>query len=287
MIDLHTHSTASDGELSPAELIVAAVDQGLSAIALTDHDTINGLKDAKEMAGKYSIRFIPGIEMEISWPSVQGEFHLLGLGLNNPSPDFLTTVDFLAQSREVRNYEILKRLRKLGIDTDYDEVRSFSGGGSVGRPHFASLLISRGVVKDHEQAFARYLGRGKPLFVSKSSLEFSRAAALIKESGGIAVLAHPMSLYIAWGHLPDFIRNLKDMGLDGLEAWHPTAKARSCKRLEALGKSLGLYVTEGSDFHGKVRPDRRLGYSARDRVIADPVLEAIPELYNPSMPPRI
>jgi predicted metal-dependent phosphoesterase TrpH len=270
--------------LSPAELVAAAADQGLSAIALTDHDTINGLKDAKETAGKCSIRFISGIEMEIAWPAFQGEFHLLGLGLNYPSPAFLAAVDFLAQAREARNYEILEGLRKLGIDTGYDEVRSFSGGGSVGRPHFASLLVSRGVVKNHEQAFARYLGRGKPLFVPKSALEFSRAAGLIKESGGIAVLAHPMSLYIAWGRLPDFIRNLKDMGLDGLEAWHPTAKARSCKRLEALGKSLGLYVTEGSDFHGKIRPDRKLGYSSRDRIIPDAVLEAIPELYNPFMP---
>jgi predicted metal-dependent phosphoesterase TrpH len=284
MIDLHTHSNASDGDLSPVELVVAAAAQGLSAIALTDHDTINGLKDAKEMAGKYSIRFISGIEMEIAWPAFQGEFHLLGLGLNYPSPAFLATVDFLAQAREARNYEILERLRKLGINTGYDEVRSFSGGGSVGRPHFASLLVSRGIVKNHEQAFARYLGRGKPLFVPKSALEFSRAAALIKESGGIAVLAHPMSLYIAWGRLPDFIRNLKDMGLDGLEAWHPTAKVRSCKRLEALGKSLGLYVTEGSDFHGKIRQDRKLGYSSGDRKIPDSVLEAIPELYKPFMP---
>jgi predicted metal-dependent phosphoesterase TrpH len=277
MIDLHTHSNVSDGDLNPAELIAAAAGRGLSAIALTDHDTIQGLKSAEETAAKYAIRFIPGIELEIAWPASQGEFHLLGLGLTRPSPAFLTAVDSLARFREVRNRKILDRLRALaGIHADYEEVRSFSGGGSVGRPHFASFLISRGLVKNHEQAFTQYLGRGKPLFVPKTALEFDRAAALIKESGGIAVLAHPMSLYVAWGRLPDFVRNLKDRGLDGLEAWHPTAKPRACKRLEALGRSLGLYITEGSDFHGEVRPDRKLGHSSGDRQIADSVLEAIP-----------
>jgi predicted metal-dependent phosphoesterase TrpH len=281
MIDLHTHSSASDGDLSPADLVAAAANQGLSAIALTDHDTIKGLKSAEEAASKHSIRFIPGIEIEIAWPSSHGEFHILGLGLARPSPAFLDAVDSLVRSRETRNREILDRLRTLGVRADYEEVRSFSGGGSVGRPHFASLLVSRGLVKNHEAAFARYLGRGKPLFVPKTALKFDRAAALIRESGGIAVLAHPMSLYISWGRLPDFVRDLKDQGLDGLEAWHPTAKSRSCKRLEALGRSLGLYITEGSDFHGLARPDRKLGHSAGDRKIDASVLEAIPELCPP------
>jgi predicted metal-dependent phosphoesterase TrpH len=280
MIDLHTHSNASDGDLSPAELIAAAAAQGLSAIALTDHDTIKGLENAKEVAEKHSIRFIPGIELEIVQNTLQGEFHLLGLGLNQPSPAFLAAMESLALVRETRNREILERLRDLGVNTDYEEVCSFSGGGSVGRPHFASLLVSRGLVKNHEQAFARYLGRGKPLFVPKIALEFDQAAALIKESGGIAVLAHPMSLYIAWGRLPGFVQNLKDRGLDGLESWHPTAKPRSCRRLEALAQSLGIYATEGSDFHGEARSDRKLGYSSVGRKIEDSVLEAIPELYN-------
>ncbi|MDR2071483.1 MAG: PHP domain-containing protein [Treponema sp.] len=283
MIDLHTHSNVSDGDLSPAELIAAAAKQGLSAIALTDHDTIQGLKSAEETAAKHSIRFIPGIELAIDWPAALGDFHLLGLGLTRPSPAFLDAVDRLARSREARNQEILKRLHALGIHADYEEVRAFSGGGSIGRPHFASLLISRGLVKNHEQAFTRYLGRDKPLFVPKKTLAFDRAVALIKESRGITVLAHPMSLYLAWGRLPGFVKGLKNRGLDGLEAWHPTAKPRSCKRLEALGRSLGLYVTEGSDFHGAARLDRKLGHSSGDREIADSVLDALPELCAPLM----
>jgi predicted metal-dependent phosphoesterase TrpH len=284
VVDLHTHSRASDGSFSPGELIRRAAEGGLSAIALTDHDTIDGHGEAQEAADSVGIRFIPGIELEIQRENNRygvpppGEFHLLGLGIRRPSPDFLTAVASLARSREERNLEILERLRQTGVRADYEEVRAFSGGGSVGRPHFAALLISRGLVKNHEQAFSRYLGRGRPLFVPKPGLQFDRAAALIKESGGISVLAHPMSLFIAWGRLPAFIRELRDQGLEGLEAWHPTAKARSCKRLEELGKSLGLFITEGSDYHGESRPGRKLGFSAEGRKIPEAVLEAIPPL---------
>jgi predicted metal-dependent phosphoesterase TrpH len=284
VIDLHTHSTASDGSLSPVELIRTAKERGLSAIALTDHDTISGLDEARNEADRVGIRFIPGIELEIKWEegtsavSPPGEFHLLGLGITKPSPAFLEAITALAQFRETRNREILDRLGELGLHSDYDELRALAGGGSVGRPHIATLLIKHGVAKNREQAFARYLGKGRPFYVPKEGLHFQKALTLIKGSGGIAVLAHPMSLYVAWGRLPELIRELAALGLDGLEAWHPTTKHRSCKRLEELGKSLHLYVTEGSDFHGEVRPDRKLGFSGKDRKIDDTVLAGIPEL---------
>ena len=293
MIDLHTHSNASDGDLSPARLVEEAAKRGLCAIALTDHDTINGLESARTAAETAGIRFIPGIELNIVWKRVLGdenspegasglgpggEFHLLGLGINRPSPAFLAAVDELSRLRERRNREILDRMRELSIDADWDELLALSGGHSVGRLHFASLLIKRKIVRTTEQAFSRYLGAGKPLYVPKGGLEFAEAAALIRESGGIPVLAHPMSLYVAWGRLPDLVKILKSQGLMGMEAWHPTAKPRSCRRLEELAKTLGLYVTEGSDFHGSVRPDRKLGCSSGGRQIQDSVLEAIPEL---------
>jgi predicted metal-dependent phosphoesterase TrpH len=140
------------------------------------------------------------------------------------------------------------------------------------------MLVMKKIVKNKQQAFARYLKKGKPLYVPKTGLAFAQAAALIRESGGIPVLAHPMSLYVAWGRLPDLIMALKTKGLMGIEAWHPTARTRPCRRLEELGKKLGLYITEGSDFHGSARPDRQLGLSNRGRQISDTVLEAIPEL---------
>ncbi len=299
MVDLHTHSNISDGDLSPAALIGEAVKSGLTAIALTDHDTINGIESAKTAALAENIRFIPGIELNISWAGEKGitglgpggEFHLLGLGINSPTPGFIAAVENLQRLREARNREILNRMHEFSIDASLEDLEAIaagtetaSGGGScgnsLGRLHFAEFLVRRGIVKNHKQAFARYLGAGKPLFVPKSGLSFEEAAVLICESGGIPVLAHPLSLFVAWGRLPDLVKALKERGLIGLEAWHPTAKAGSCRRLEELAASLGLYVTEGSDFHGSVRPERKLGYSSKGRKISDAVLEAIPELIS-------
>ncbi|MCL2185963.1 MAG: PHP domain-containing protein [Treponema sp.] len=287
MIDLHTHSNISDGDIPPPILIDTAVKQGLTAIALTDHDTIKGLESAKTAAAQYeNFRFIPGIEINIKWLGVKklpglgsgGEFHLLGLGINKPSPAFITAVEGLFRLREARNKEILNRMHEFSIDVTWEEIKSLSGGHAVGRPHFAAYMVKKKIVKNVSQAFERYLGVGKPFYVPKEGLFFEEAASLIRESGGVPILAHPISLFIAWGRLPDLITSLKDMGLAGLEAWHPTARNASCRRLEALGKSLGLYITEGSDFHGSVRPDHRLGYSGKYRKINESILEAIPEL---------
>ncbi|MDR2965623.1 MAG: PHP domain-containing protein [Treponema sp.] len=293
MVDLHTHSNISDGELPPAMLIKQAVKQGLKAIALTDHDTLGGLEAAKNEALAANIRFIPGIEINIDWtgrngvsgPGPGGEFHLLGLGLNKPTPAFLAAVQALSLRRVNRNRQILDKMYEFSMITDIDaawaELEAIAGGQkgtSLGRLHFASLLIKRKIVKNVNQAFDRYLGAGKPLFAPKEGMKFDEAVALIRESGGIPVLAHPISLFVSWGKLPDLIKALKDQGLMGLEAWHPTAKPGSCRRLEILAKELGLYITEGSDYHGSVRPDRKLGYSAKGRKIDDAILEVIPEL---------
>jgi len=304
MVDFHTHSNVSDGELPPAILIKEAVKQGLTALALTDHDTLGGLEAAKTAAKEENLHFIPGIEVNINWTRGQssqnapglgpgGEFHLLGLGINSPTPAFISAIEGLAKRREARNREILERMVELSIinpggqEAAWDELLTIAGGkstasrgsgNSLGRPHFAALLIKMKIVKNANQAFARYLGVGKPLYVPKDGLVFEEAVALIRESGGIPVLAHPISLFVAWGRLPDLIKTLKEMGLMGLEAWHPTAKPGSCRRLEALANSLSLYVTEGSDYHGSIRPDRKLGYSSRGRKIDDSILTAIPEL---------
>ena len=292
MVDFHTHSNISDGDLSPEMLVKEAVGQGLSAIALTDHDTINGLESAKNAAMQANVngasfRLIPGIEININWTGNKnipglgpgGEFHLLGLGINSPSPAFLSAIRELSRRREERNREILEKMHELSIDVTWEEFLAMSESShSLGRPHFAALLVKRKIVKSLKLAFDKYLGVGKPLYVPKVGLAFEEAVALIRESGGLPILAHPVSLYIAWGRLPDLVKLLKDMGLAGLEAWHPVAKSGSCRRLEAMAKSLDLYVTEGSDFHGLLSPDRKLGYSNKGRKISNAVFEAIPEL---------
>ena len=287
MVDLHTHSNASDGSLSPAALIREAARLNISAIALTDHDSIKGLAYARNEAKRRGIRFIPGIEIEINY-SGGGQFHLLGLGIKRPSAAFIAAVEKLSRLRKERNLEILDRMREMGIEAGMEELEDLARGPggegegepvpSVGRPHFASLLIKRGIVKNQELAFARYLGLGKPLYVPKPGLDFDQAQALIRDSAGLPILAHPLSLYLSWNRLPAFLGELKDRGLAGIEAWHPAAKGRECRRLEAMARELDLYVTAGSDFHGPARPGRRLGHSCEDREIGEAVLEAIPEL---------
>jgi predicted metal-dependent phosphoesterase TrpH len=279
MIDLHTHSTASDGSLTPGRLAAEARSKGLSAFALTDHDTIDGLAEAKAAAEKLGICFIPGVEIAVKWEP--GEFHLLGLGIRKPSAGFLEALARTARMRENRNRAILARMNEtLGLNIDYAEILALSGGHSVGRPHFAKLLVQRKIVKNIEQAFNRYFGKDRPFYIPKENLNFQEAVQIIKESGGIAVLAHPLSLYVAWGRLPGLIKSLRDQGLDGVEAWHPSAKVGACKRLDALGREYGLYVTAGSDFHGEARPNRKLGITAGGRKIEDAFLEAIPPLNN-------
>jgi len=274
MIDLHTHSTASDGSLSPTQLIDEAARRGLSALALTDHDTIDGNDEAAAQAEKRGLAFIPGVEMEIAWEP--GEFHLLGLGLRHPTEEFRRALRDLARLREERNRQILDRMLELGIEAAYEEVQTLAGGKVVGRPHFAALLVERGIVKNRQQAFSRYLAKGRPCYVAKGALDLARAIALIKESGGVAVLAHPMSLYLSWGRLPEAVAGFVGLGLDGLEAWHPLARVRSCRRLEELGRQLGILVTAGSDYHGASRAERKLGQTAGDLEIADAYGTGIP-----------
>jgi predicted metal-dependent phosphoesterase TrpH len=304
MIDLHTHSSASDGDLQPGELVKTAAGRGIRVMALTDHDTISGLGEAETAAREAGITLIPGVELEINAESpgfsipqlaINGEFHLLGLGIRRPTGLFVETLKRLAGARDRRNRQILEKMRDAGIEADYRDIEALAGGklgGTgknseagglsgpvlIGRPHFGAFLIKRKIVKNQEQAFKRYLGKGRPFYVPKGGLEFAEATDMIHESGGIAVLAHPMSLYVSWGKLPAFFGRLRELGLDGIEAWHPTAKPGICKRLDELGRSFHLYITAGSDFHGSARPERRLGHTAGDRKIDDVFLEDIPPL---------
>lgn len=273
-IDLHSHSTCSDGTLRPEALIDLAAQLGLGALALTDHDTIAGLEAARAQAELHNILFIPGVEIEIAWEP--GEFHLLGLGLQQPTDEFISALEELAQFREKRNREIVDRMNEMGIDADYEEIKRLFEGSVIGRPHFASFLVNRNIVKNKQQAFDTYLGKGRPFYSPKGALELKRAIRLITESGGIPILAHPLSLYVSWGKLPELIENFHDQGIVGLEAWHPLARVAECERLETIGRRLGMVITAGSDYHGSSRQERQLGYTAGNRPIDRAYLRGIP-----------
>jgi predicted metal-dependent phosphoesterase TrpH len=286
MIDLHTHSTASDGNLTPSELIHAAHSIGIDTIALTDHDTIDGIPEASDEARRYGLNLIPGIEIDINWHYKAGgtiplgnitrEFHLLGLGLKSPSPAFIDLLAEIRNDRMRRNLVIIEKMRDAGIDVHYEDISRMTGGSCIGRPHFAQYLIKLGKTRSIQAAFDNFLGKGKPFYIQKAGADFVRASSAIHESGGIAVLAHPTTLYVSWGKLPDILAELKEQGLDGIEAWHPVANERVCSRLEAIGRKLNLLITAGSDFHGEKRPGRRLGYTGGGRRIDDSFLDKLP-----------
>lgn len=285
MIDLHTHSTASDGELRPAELVALAKESGVSVLALTDHDTFSGLEEAKDAAKNAEIIFVPGIEINISWPS--GEFHLLGLGLKSICEELEKITRALQDERKSRNQGILRRMAEDGHDVSYEEFVSLSGGegreNTLGRPHLASYFVKKNLVRKTQAAFDKFLGKSAPFYIGRQGAVLDEAIFAIKKSGGVPVIAHPLSLYVSWGKIADILREIKSRGVQGLEAWHPGAREADCRRLERLGRELKLLVTAGSDFHGKsVRADRRIGITAGNIHIPERYYydELLPALEN-------
>lgn len=273
MIDLHTHSTASDGAFTPGELIRKAKEEGLTALALTDHDSLDGLEEADMAAQLAGLRFVPGVEIEIGFGP--GEFHLLGLDLRQVREPLHQAVTELARSRENRNEQVFLLLQTAGMELDYQELREQVGEGMIGRPHIAKLLVEKRIVKSKQEAFDRYLAKGRPFFVQKACLELQRAIEVIKDSQGLAIVAHPLSLFVSWTRMRALMAEWKELGMDGIEAWHPTARVVDCQRLEAMGLEYGLRITGGSDYHGPSRPERRLGRTAGDRSIPDSYLAAL------------
>lgn len=271
MIDLHTHSNYSDGSLSPFDLIKKAAKDGLSAIALTDHDSLDGLQEAQDACSKLNIRFIRGIEIDIAFEP--GEFHLLGLDLAMDTSPFNNLISRFSSSREKRNLAVIDLLQKEGIDINYNEVKLAAGPGVVGRPHIAEMLVKKRAVKTKQEAFDKYLGKGRALFVKKESVELAEAIKAIKDSGGLVFVAHPMSLFVSWTKLKLKFAEWKDMGVDGIEAYHPAARLIDCKRLDELAVEFGFKVSAGSDFHGDSRPDRRLGYTVGNKAISEDFLK--------------
>ncbi len=268
MIDLHTHSNASDGLLSPKDLISFAASKSIHTIALTDHDTIAGIPEAQTAAEENNITFIPGIELDIQWPT--GEFHLLGLGLKKPSNSLKDIIAFLRKARNTRNEEIVKKMQNLGINFTLEEIIERYDTESLGRPHIADFLVEKNIVKNRQQAFDKYLARNKPLYVPRVGANLDEAIIAIKESGGVPVIAHPLSLYVSWGKIEPVLQDIFDRGVEGLEAWHPGVRVVDAKRLESMAKKIGFFITAGSDFHGEnIRVDRKIGKTSGGLKIED------------------
>ena len=257
-VDLHVHSTASDGSLTPREVVAAAKAQGLRAIALTDHDTIDGLAAAVAAGAELGLEVIPGIE--ISAHHEPGSMHILGYFLDYQAPLLQARLDILQQARADRNPQIIAKLQKLGVDISLAEVQQASGGGQVGRPHIAQVLVEKGYVASFQEAFERYIGNHGPAYVAKFRFPPQEAIAMIQAVGGVAGLAHPFTLeYSSTSHLRSILAQLVSFGLQALEVYYPEHDLQRQELYRQLAAEFGLVITGGSDFHGAIKPEILLG----------------------------
>lgn len=248
-LDLHLHSTASDGSDSPTRLVEIAAQKGMDVIALTDHDTTGGVKEASEAGKKAGVRVLRGVELS-AFSSY--EVHVLGYNIDVDNAAFAQKLSDLRQKRIDRAQMILHKLASFNIKLDMDELLA-AGGGSVGRPHIAQLLLKGGYVTSVQDAFERYLGKTGAAFVPSRRLTPLEAVKAIKEAGGLAVLAHPL-VFVTKGVIDDLICGLKDYGLDGIEANYPSHTPQVTALLYELARKYRLIATGGTDYHGKIRP---------------------------------
>jgi len=274
-IDLHLHTTHSDGSLPPAEVVALAHEANVSALAITDHDITTGLPEAMTAGEKLGIEIIPGIE--ISSRHGESELHVLGYFLKWEDPQLNGRLTTLRESRHRRNPKIVERLQAAGIDITYDEVRAVAGSDSVGRPHIARVLMEKKVVTSAKEAFDRFLAEGKPAYVPRDLPSPVDAIRWIKEAGGLAVLAHPTWVKTVEGTLTDLARQLKEQGLDGVEVHYSTHTPNQTRDYLSLTKQLGLLVTGGSDFHGMTKPDIDVGIGKGSLHVPDHLLPKLKE----------
>ncbi len=256
MIDLHVHSTFSDGSMSPSELVQYAYRLKLSALAITDHDTVEGVEEAINAGNQLGIEVVSGIELSIKHG--ESAVHLLGYLFSPSDNAMLIALHRLQTARLERNKVILANLTRLGVDIDMQELEKISCHGQSGRPHIAQLLMQKGVVKNIDEAFDRYLARGGLAYAPRAVLQAEEAIRMIKRAGGVAVLAHPQQLEKSGKDVNCMISKLKTAGLDGVEVYYPTHSRQFKKKLLAMAKKLDLLVTGGSDYHGTIRPGTTL-----------------------------
>ncbi len=275
-IDLHSHTTASDGTLTPRELIKLAKKQGLEAIAITDHDTVSGIKEAKAVAEEIGgIEVIPGVEVSADY---YGEMHILGYFLDIHDPVLQVRLEELKEIRKRRNHRMIGRFQKKGIHLTLEELESETKGELIGRPHFASLLIKKGLVNTFQEAFNKYLAHGSLCYVAKEEVHPKDAIEMINKSGGVAVLAHPVFLKAKTRlKLKSLFTELKEMGLTGIEVYHSDHSWKHRELFLGLANDLDLCVTGGSDYHGTHKPYINLGVGRGNLSLSYDLLDRLRE----------
>lgn len=256
-VDFHVHSYMSDGTVSPTEVVKLAAQANLTAIALTDHDTLDGIDEAIEAGKTYGVRVVPGIELSADYKG--SDLHILGLNVDYVNEEFREKVAVCRDSRHNRNLKMIEKLRACGFDISWDVMQERFGSKSITRAHFAQYLIDEGYVANKEEAFKKYLDPGCPCYVARVKVTPFEAIDMIKEAGGHPVLAHPLLYKMPYDRLESVILMLKNHGLEGIEGRYALNKVEDDAFLDKIAKRHGLKMTGGSDFHGTIKPDIFVG----------------------------
>jgi len=282
MIDLHAHTTYSDGTLSPTQLVERARDIGLSAVAVTDHDTVDGLAEALAAGERLGVEVVPGVELGVEYG--ERTLHLLGYFLCElPTEELRGQLAELRHYRDVRNERILERLAAIGYPVAPHEVEQIADGGAVGRPHIGEAMRRRGYVGSIAEAFDRFLRRGAPAYIDRRRLALGAAVRVLRQSGGIGVLAHPGLIPIDAKGLERIAVEAAAAGVQGFECYYSEYATDTVALCLAIAGHAGLVATGGSDFHGSVKPGVHLGAGPGGAPIADEVLVALKQRYRETL----
>ncbi len=271
-VDLHLHSNRSDGTESPAGIVEAATRARLTAIALTDHDTLEGIEEARAAAAG-RIELIPGVELSVEWPT--GAMHLLGYWIEPGSGPVEEVLATLRDDRNRRNREIVGALVELGLDITIEEVEAAAGGSSVGRPHFGSVLVDKGYVGSMPEAFDRFLADGRPAYRPRIRLDVEDAVRLIHEAGGVTAVAHPHTVGTTTGDFSRAFETFAEVGIDGVECHYAEYAPDQRSELATIARAIGLVPVGGSDFHGYHKQGISIGTGYGDLHVPDEVVDEL------------
>ena len=287
MIDLLIHSICSDGSDEPSSLVEEGKRIGLAGMALTDHDTMDGVEEFLDACRKEGMTGIAGIEFSADVEDTGGTLHILGYGLDPEHPEVTEALEKVQEGRMWRNEQILAKLNELGMELEMAEVEDCAGEDVIGRPHFAQALINRDYVSSIPEAFEKYLAKGAPAYVDRYRLFPDECVTLIRKAGGIPVIAHPFTWLDDIEELAEELVRLKELGLYGIEVMHSEHTPEQVMDLMRLAKRLGLQMTGGSDYHGAVKPEIAIGTGYGALNVPDAYLTALLEALDAPNNPRV
>ena len=276
-IDLHTHSTCSDGSMSPTELVAHASARGVSAIALSDHDTVAGIDEALAAGKNYNVEVVPAIEFSVQ---SETETHILGFYIDHKSPILQEALQNINSVRHQRTVNTCEKLRALGFDVTMEEALEIAPAGIIGRAHFARLLVEKGFISSVKEGFDKYLANGRPAYDGTQYLTAADAVELINSIGGVSFVAHPHLIRLDDNALREFLMSLKAFGLSGIEGYYNEYTPEMQSYFQSLANELGLDISGGTDFHAKMKPHIEIGIGQGNMSVPYSVLNRIKELVN-------